>query len=110
APAPATTVPAPPPPVVVAAPAVTVLSSATISMVAGDHAPQLAKCEGSSALHGDLAIAFEINAAGRVTKSQVSSTVKNIKVVSCILTSVRSWQFPKPPSGVAKGVYTITYQ
>jgi len=87
-----------------------VLSTATVSMVANDHAAQLSKCEGGNSLHGDIAVTFEINAAGRVTKSQVSSTIKNIKVVSCILTAVRSWPFPKPPSGAAKGVYTITYQ
>ena len=103
--------PAPSPaPAVVAEPTMMVLSAATVSLVAGDHASQLAKCEASGSLHGDIAISFEINGAGRVTKSQVSSTIKNIKVVSCILTSVRSWQFPKPPSGAAKGVYTITYQ
>jgi serine/threonine-protein kinase len=108
APAPA---PAPPaPPSVVAEPTMTMLSTATVSLVAGDHAGQLAKCEGSSTLHGDVAISFEINAAGKVTKSQVSSTIKNVKVAACILTAVRSWQFPKPPSGAAKGVYTITYQ
>jgi hypothetical protein len=113
-PTPTPTPPAPPPPppapAVVAEPTMMVLSSTTVSLVAGDHAGQLAKCEGSGSLHGDIAISFEINGAGRVTKSQVSSTIKNIKVVSCILTAVRSWQFPKPPSGAAKGVYTITYQ
>ena len=106
--------PAPPPvaapPAVVAEPAMMVLSSATVSLVAGDHAAQLAKCEGSNGLHGDVAISFEINAAGKVTKSQVSSTIKNTKVAACILTAVRTWQFPKPPSGAARGVYTITYQ
>lgn len=88
----------------------TLLSSATVSLVAGDHAAQLAKCEAGAALHGDVAISFEINAAGRVVKNQLSSTIKNTKVAACILTAVRSWQFPKPPSGAAKGVYTITYQ
>jgi len=36
--------------------------------------------------------------------------IKNVKVAGCVLAAVRSWQFPKPPSGVAKGVYSITYQ
>ncbi len=117
APAPSTT--APPPATGSAAPAVAAppptveiarLSTATVSMVARDHAAQLAKCEGANSLHGDLAISFEIDARGRVSRSQVSSTIKNIKVVSCVLTALRSWQFPKPPTGAAKGVYTITYQ
>ena len=51
---------------VVAEPTMMVLSSATVSLVAGDHAAQLAKCEGSGSLHGDIAISFEINGAGRV--------------------------------------------
>jgi len=104
--------PAPPPPPApaVVEPTMMVLSTATVSMVANDHAAQLAKCEGGNTLHGDVAITFEINGAGRVVKNQMSSTIKNVKVAACILTAVRSWQFPKPPSGAAKGVYTITYQ
>jgi serine/threonine protein kinase len=93
-----------------AAPTVTLLSSATVSLVAGDHAAQLAKCENQAALHGEVSISFAINAAGKVISSQLSSTVHNVKAAACILTAVRSWQFPKPPSGAAKGAYTITYQ
>jgi serine/threonine protein kinase len=116
-PAPAPTPPPITPPPVVAptpapetAPAVTLLSSATVSLVAGDHAAQLAKCENQAALHGEVSISFAINGAGKVISSQLSSTVHNVKAAACILTAVRSWQFPKPPSGAAKGVYTITYQ
>jgi hypothetical protein len=87
-----------------------VLSPATVALVARDHAGQLAKCEGSNALHGDLSISFEINGAGRVVRSQMSSLIKNVKVAACILGAVRSFQFPKPPSGAAKGVYSITYE
>jgi eukaryotic-like serine/threonine-protein kinase len=91
-------------------PTMMVLSPATVSLVARDHAGQLAKCEGSNTLHGDLAITFEINGAGKVVRSQMSSMIKNVKVAGCILGAVRSWQYPKPPSGSAKGVYSITYQ
>jgi hypothetical protein len=111
----------PPPPVPTPAPApaaaplvveptMMVLSPATVSLVARDHAGQLAKCEGSNALHGDLAITFEINGAGKVVRSQMSSLIKNVKVAACILGAVRSFQFPKPPSGAAKGIYRITYE
>ncbi len=86
------------------------LAPATVSLVAGDHAAQLSKCEGTDALHGDVAITFEINAAGRVVSSQLNSTIHNIKIAACILSAVKTWQFPKPPSGAAKGVYTISYQ
>lgn len=88
-----------------------VLSPATVSLVARDHSAQLAKCEGGNTLHGELSIAFEINGNGKVVRSQMSSTLlKNVKVAGCILGAVRSWQFPKPPAGAAKGVYSITYQ
>jgi len=79
-------------------------------LVAGDHAAQLAKCENQATLHGEVSISFSINGAGKVISSQLSSTVHNVKAAACILTAVRSWQFPKPPSGAAKGLYTITYQ
>jgi serine/threonine protein kinase len=110
APVPVAPPPVAPAPAVEAAPAVTLLSAATVSLVAGDHAAQLAKCENQATLHGDVSISFAINAAGKVISSQLSSTIHNVKVAVCILTAVRSWQFPKPPSGAAKGVYTITYQ
>jgi len=91
-------------------PTMMVLSPATVALVARDHAGQLAKCEGSNALHGDISISFEINGAGKVVRSQMSSLIKNVKVAACILGAVRSFQFPKPPSGAAKGVYSITYE
>ena len=106
-----TPVPTPPSAPEPPAPApITQLSPATVSLVAGDHAAQLSKCEGTDPLHGDVAITFEINAAGRVVASQLNSTIHNIKIAACILSAVKTWQFPKPPSGAAKGVYTISYQ
>ncbi|MFT3698463.1 MAG: protein kinase [Kofleriaceae bacterium] len=102
--------PEPPPPAQDPKTAMTMLSAATVTMVAGDHAAQLSKCEAIATIHGDVAISFEINAAGKVISSQISSTIHNPKVAACILTALRSWAFPKPPSGSAKGVYTINYQ
>jgi outer membrane biosynthesis protein TonB len=55
-------------------------------------------------------VSFEINAGGRVTKAQVSSTLKSPKIAACILRAVQTWQFPKPPTGAAKGVYSLAYQ
>jgi TonB family protein len=101
--------PAPEPPKEVEVPLAT-LSNATVSAVASDHSGQLAQCEGSANLHGDVAVTFQIDATGRVTKSQLSSSIKNPKVAGCILKAVQSWKFPKPWSGSAKGVYSISYQ
>lgn len=87
-----------------------VLSNATVSAVAADHARQLAKCESGAALRGEVAVSFQIDAAGKVVKSQLSSTIKNPKVAGCILKAVQSWKFPRPAGGTAKGVYSISYQ
>jgi len=86
------------------------LSNATVSAVASDHARQLADCEGGAELHGEVSVSFQIDANGRVVKSQLSSSVRSPKVAGCILKAVQSWKFPKPPSGSAKGVYSISYQ
>jgi serine/threonine protein kinase len=103
----AVTAPAPPPEVEVQ---IAQLSSATIAAIASDHAKQLSKCEGSDELHGDLSVNFQIDAKGKVVKSQLASSIKNMKVAGCILRAVQSWQFPKPPTGAAKGIYTMSYQ
>jgi TonB family protein len=110
APAPQPAVAAPAPPPTVAEPPMAMLSNATVSAIASDHARQLAKCEGTETLHGDVSVSFQIDASGKVVKSQLSSSIKNPKVAGCILKAVQSWQFPKPPSGSAKGVYSIDYQ
>ncbi|HTL31684.1 MAG TPA: protein kinase [Kofleriaceae bacterium] len=101
---------APAAPQVVEAPQMAVLSNATVSGVASDHSRELGKCEGGAELHGDVAVSFQIDAGGKVVKSQLSSSIKNPKVSACILKSVQGWKFPKPPSGAAKGVYSISYQ
>jgi len=111
--------PTPPPPAQVAQPApppapaaeVTVaqLSQATVQMVASDHSSQLGKCDAGE-VHGDISVTFQIDANGKVVKSQLSTSVKNPKLAACILRAVTSWKFPKPPSGAAKGTYSISYQ
>ncbi|HSD90620.1 MAG TPA: TonB family protein [Kofleriaceae bacterium] len=102
--------PAPAPVKEVEGPVIPTLSNATVSAVASDHSRDLAKCEGGAELHGDVAVSFQIDATGKVEKSQLSSSIKNPKVSACILKTVQGWKFPKPPSGAAKGVYSISYQ
>jgi outer membrane biosynthesis protein TonB len=89
---------------------IAMLSNATVNGAASDHARQLSACESGSALHGDVVVSFQIDANGKVVKSQLSSTIKNPKVSGCILKSVQSWKFPRPMAGAAKGVYSISYQ
>ncbi len=108
APAPA---PAPAPvPVAPAEPQISLLSSGLIAQIAADHAKQLARCEGADDLHGDVNVTFEINAAGRVTRSGVSSTVKGSKVGGCIQAALSTWTFPKPAYGIGRGTYSVSFQ
>lgn len=90
--------------------AIAQLSQATVQMVASDHSSQLGKCENGAAVHGEIAVTFQIDGNGKVVKSQLSTSVKNPKLAGCILRAVVSWKFPKPPTGAAKGTYSIDYQ
>jgi TonB family protein len=86
------------------------ISNAVISNIAASNARQLAACEGTAELRGDVSVTFEVDATGKVVKSQLASSIKNPKVAGCILKTVQSWKFPRPPTGAAKGVYSISYQ
>jgi TonB family protein len=86
------------------------LSQATVQMVAGDHSRQLSRCDAFAGGHLEVSVSFRIDASGKVVKSQLASVAKNPKLAACILKAVQSWQFPKPPTGAAKGVYSIVYQ
>jgi len=86
------------------------LAGAAIAAVAADHAHDVAACVGASELHGEVAIDFEINKDGKVVKTAMSSTIGNGVIADCLLHELRSWQFPKPPSGAARGSYAFTYR
>jgi TonB family protein len=113
-PAPAVTTPAPTPvpapPSGPVEPPMATLSNATVYAIASEHSKQLSQCEGGEDLHGDVAVSFQIDGTGKVVKAQLSSSIKNPKVAACVLKAVQSWKFPKPPSGSAKGAYSISYQ
>jgi hypothetical protein len=111
--APATPAVAPvaaPAPAIEAEPTISTLSTGAITSIASDHQRELSTCEGGAELHGDVSITFQVDAAGKVVKSQLSSSIKNAKVASCILRSLQAWHFPKPASGAAKGTYSLSYQ
>lgn len=91
-----------------AAPMVAQLSGATVENVAASHQGELGKCD-TSELHGTLTIAFQIDANGKVTASQLTSTAGKATAAVCYLRSLTKWQFPHPPTGAAKGVYSLTF-
>jgi eukaryotic-like serine/threonine-protein kinase len=102
--------PTPPPAPPQVEPEMATISNAVISNIAASNARQLAACEGTAELRGDVSVTFEVDATGKVVKSQLASSIKNPKVAGCILKTVQSWKFPRPPTGAAKGVYSISYQ
>jgi len=106
-PAAAPAAPAPPAQVEMA---IAQLSQATVQMVASDHSAQLGKCENGATVHGEISVTFQIDGNGKVVKSQLATSVKNPKLAGCILKAVVSWKFPRPPTGEAKGTYSIDYQ
>ncbi len=89
------------------APVIAQLSAITIDGVARDHAGELGKCD-TSDLHGTLAVNFQIDATGKVTSAQLSSTAGKPQAAVCFLRSIQHWQFPRPPTGAARGTYAVT--
>lgn len=58
-------------------------------------------------LGGRVMVQFTIAATGAVVESVVqSSTLNNPSVESCIVTAVRTWEFPKPLGG---GIVNVSY-
>ena len=97
------------PAVVTEAPMAT-LSAGAVEAVAGRNRKALLACENNETLSGDLTVRFEVDGEGKVVKSQLQSTLGKPKVAGCVLTSVKTWRFPKPPTGSATGVYSISFQ
>lgn len=55
----------------------------------------------SSAIEGKLQIAFVIGAAGRVNRAESkSSTLSDARLGECVISKLRSWQFPRTKGGV----------
>ncbi len=100
--------PSKPPPVVELE--VAQIAPSVVDALASRNRRALLACENGETLSGDVTVRFEVDGDGKVTRSQLSSSLGKPKVASCILGVVRSWKFPKPPTGLAKGVYQISYQ
>lgn len=55
----------------------------------------------SSAIEGKLQVAFVIGAAGRVTRAEPkSSTLSDIRLGDCVISKLKTWQFPRTKGGV----------
>jgi len=116
APVAAAVVPPAPPAVAVAVPppvteiGLPQLGHSLVERVASDHSRELAKCDDKEDLHGDVSVKFMIDANGKVSKAQVSTSMKKPKFVGCILRVLQTFQFPKQGPGGAQGTYTLSFQ
>jgi outer membrane biosynthesis protein TonB len=81
-----------------------------VERVASDHSRELSRCDGGEALRGEIRVKFAVDPSGKVTKTQVSTTIKKPKVAACILRSVQGWRFPKQGASGAQGTYTLSFQ
>ncbi len=54
-----------------------------------------------SAIEGKLQVAFTIGAAGRVTRAEPkSNTLSDARLGECVISKLRTWQFPRTKGGV----------
>lgn len=55
----------------------------------------------TSAIEGKLQVAFVIGASGRVNRAEPkSSTLSDIRLGECVISKLRTWQFPRTKGGV----------
>jgi hypothetical protein len=81
-----------------------------IAQVARDHTSEIHACSNARGIAGQIAIAFEIDHGGNVTRTALASTVGDVGVGDCLLRTLRAWRFPEPASSAASGVYTISFE
>jgi hypothetical protein len=86
------------------------IAGEAISLVARDHTAEIHACSNAHGIAGQVAIAFEIDHGGNVTRTALASTVAEVNVGDCLLRTLRAWRFPEPTSSAASGVYTISFE
>lgn len=86
------------------------LAPGVVEGLASKNRKALLACEGTETLKGELTVRFQIDADGRVIKTALHTTLGKPTVAGCILGALKSWRFPKQPTGSASGVYTISFQ
>ena len=88
------------------------LSKDLIRRVIHAHRDQIRYCyeqelQSKPHLAGKISVKFVISAAGGVTTAKIEvSTMHNGSVEGCLVSRVRTWQFPKPKGG---GIVIVTY-
>jgi serine/threonine protein kinase len=89
-----------------------IIPIATVQRVAANYERALSKnCESDEELRGDVTVHMIVDASGKVTRTQVSSTIGKPKVAACIVMQVKKWKFPaRPGAEPAQATYSMSFQ
>jgi len=68
-------------------------------MVVGNHKTEVQKCfaagkKKNTSLKGTLSLQLQVDAAGKVHRVQIQSTLKDPLVAACVVKSASAWRFP----------------
>jgi serine/threonine protein kinase len=90
------------------------IDRAVVASVITTHRPQVLKCfaEGkkkNAAMKGTLSLQLQVDAAGKVRRVQVQSTLNNPLVAACVVKAANTWKFPGRAGGeLASVTYPFT--
>jgi outer membrane biosynthesis protein TonB len=84
----------------------------TVQRVAAQYEAELSrKCESTDELKGEVTVRMQVDADGKVTHTQVSSTIGKPKIAACIAMQVKKWTFPRRPGEpIATATYSVVFQ
>jgi serine/threonine protein kinase len=87
------------------------IDATTVSTVVGNHKTEVQKCfadgkKKNSSLKGTLSLQLQVDAAGKVHRVQIQSTLKDPLVAACVVKSANAWRFPARAGGEAA---TVSY-
>jgi serine/threonine protein kinase len=90
------------------------IDHATVTAVVASHRPEVLKCfadgkKKDRSLRGTVMLQLAVDAAGKVARVQVQSTLANPLVAGCVAKAANGWRFPpRPPGELANVAYPFT--
>jgi eukaryotic-like serine/threonine-protein kinase len=80
------------------------IDATTVSTVVGNHKNEVQKCfadgkKKNTSLKGTLSLQLQVDAAGKVHRVQIQSTLKDPLVAACVVRSANAWRFPARAGG-----------
>jgi serine/threonine protein kinase len=75
------------------------IDATTVSTVVGNHKNEVQKCfadgkKKNTSMKGTLSLLLQVDAAGKVHRVQIQSTLKAPLVAACVVKSASAWRFP----------------